>query len=114
MREVDDVFVALPHGRRKTSSRDSTAANRHVLVIDIAGDFAAGDPEGYPRCYGRPHPAPAWLEKAASTASPSARRAAVRWRRLVANPGCFATGILLALDPLASDGRLHGSVCVSV
>jgi N-acetyl-gamma-glutamyl-phosphate reductase len=71
-----------------------------IRVIDIAGAFRLRDAGAYPRWYGFAHPSPELLGKAVYglTEWCGVELAAAR---LVANPGCYPTSVLLALKPLA-------------
>jgi N-acetyl-gamma-glutamyl-phosphate reductase len=83
--EVDVVFTCLPHGESGAWSLRAHAAG--ARVIDLSSDLRDGR-EG--AVYGLPE---LW-------------RGAVRGADLVANPGCYPTGVLLALAPLLSSGLM--------
>ena len=90
---VDVLFLCSAHGR----SREFWAENARpagLKVVDLAQDFR-DESEGY--VYGLPE----W------------QRARIRTADLVANPGCFATAIQLALLPLASAALLQSPVHVT-
>jgi len=110
--EVAAVFVALPHNESQTVIPRLAAAHPHVVFIDMAGDFRTDDPQGYARYYGSEHVAVDWLPRFVYGLT-EFQRARLDGARLIANPGCFATSILLALAPLAEAGRLRGDVCVT-
>ncbi len=110
--EVDVVFVALPHNRSQDVIPRLAAARPDVVFIDMAGDFRTNDPEGYARYYRKEHSAPEWLPKFVYGIT-EFQRERLDGARLIANPGCFATGMLLALAPLARAGRLVGNVCIT-
>src|ERR1700722_15154704 len=67
--------------------------------IDFSEDFRLKDPATYRAVFGIDHPAPALLKQAVYGLS-EFNRHALREAVLVANPGCFPTGALLALLPL--------------
>ena len=92
---VDVIFFCFGHGK----SAEFLAAHEvpaHVRIIDLAQDFrlaaTAGD-----YVYGLPE----------------LQRERIANARHVANPGCFATCIQLALLPLAKNGLLKGDVAVN-
>ncbi|MDR2414518.1 MAG: N-acetyl-gamma-glutamyl-phosphate reductase [Odoribacteraceae bacterium] len=89
---IDALFLCGGHGfaSRFLAERDP----RRARVIDIGNDFRLGNAGGF--TYGLP-------EK---------NREAIREARRVANPGCFATAIELALLPLAAHGRANKEVTV--
>ena len=68
-------------------------------VIDLSADFRLKDASVYRQTYGVEHPAPALLKEAVYGLSEFHRRE-LREARLVANPGCYPTGALLAILPL--------------
>jgi N-acetyl-gamma-glutamyl-phosphate reductase len=107
-RSNDVLFFAAPHGVAAKEVPAVLDANPAVRVVDLSGDFRLRDAALYPDAYGWPHPAPAWLERAAYGLPECGGRAAVAAKgcRLVANPGCHASAALLSLWPLAKAGRL--------
>jgi N-acetyl-gamma-glutamyl-phosphate reductase len=111
-REVDVLFFALPHGEAAGQMPAVLETGRDVRVIDLSGDFRLDDPEAWAAAYGRPHPSPHLLGTFVY-GCPEAAREEIRGARLVANPGCFATGAILALLPLARAGLLAGRVALN-
>lgn len=100
--DVDLVFLALPHGAAGTMARRARAAG--VRVIDFSADFRLATPEAYRRWYGHDHPAPELLP--APYGLPELNREALRGAALIANPGCYPTGMLLGVAPLLMAGAL--------
>lgn len=97
--EVDVVFLCLPHGAAgETAVR---ALNHNCLVIDLSADFRLKDAQVYQQWYGQPHVAPHLLPDAVYGLTEFARPA-LKQTRLVANPGCYTTTNLLALQPIMS------------
>jgi N-acetyl-gamma-glutamyl-phosphate reductase len=74
-------------------------------VIDLSGAFRLADPTLYPTYYGWEHRALQLLSEAVY-GLPELSRQSIRSARLVANPGCFATAVTLALAPLLAQGLL--------
>jgi N-acetyl-gamma-glutamyl-phosphate reductase len=103
------VFSALPHGE---SSRIAPALlEAGCAVIDLAGDFRL-DADDYPTWYGFDHPAPAWIDKAVY-GLPELFADRLPGAKLVANPGCFPTSVILGCAPLISE-RLIGPESIRV
>ena len=100
--EAAAAVVAYPHG----ASAPVVAAlrARGVRVVDLSADFRLADRGEYERWYGE-HGAPALLEEAVY-GLPELHREAIAGAGLVANPGCYPTGALLALAPLARAGLI--------
>jgi N-acetyl-gamma-glutamyl-phosphate reductase len=94
---VDVVFLCLPHATSAPAAVRSLAAS--VRVIDLSADFRLQDPAIYAHWYHQPHVAPELLSEAVYGLT-EWRRQALAGARLVANPGCYATSILLALGPM--------------
>ena len=91
------VFSCLPEKVATTMIAELVADG--VKVIDFSEDFRLHDPAAYRATFGVDHPAPALLKQAVYGLS-EFNRHALREASLVANPGCFPTGALLALLPL--------------
>ncbi|MEO1518192.1 MAG: N-acetyl-gamma-glutamyl-phosphate reductase [Bacteroidota bacterium] len=91
-KEVDLLFLCTGHGRAR-SFVDAQQLPEHIRIIDLSRDYRlAESAEDF--VYGLPE-----LQKPAIQ---SAKR--------IANPGCFATAIQLALLPLAAAGQLQDDI----
>jgi N-acetyl-gamma-glutamyl-phosphate reductase len=77
----------------------------------LSNDFRLRDPHQYNTWFKHPHGAPELLEEAVY-GLPELYRERIVGARLVANPGCYPTSVLLALIPLAEAGLLDGQVIV--
>jgi LysW-gamma-L-alpha-aminoadipyl-6-phosphate/LysW-L-glutamyl-5-phosphate reductase len=110
----DLLFFAAPHGVAAKEVAAVLDASPKVKVVDLSGDFRLRQASEYPASYGWEHPAPSLLSHAAyGLPECGGRTAAVRKGvRLVANPGCHASGAILALYPLAKAGLLRGLASV--
>lgn len=71
-----------------------------VRVVDVSGAFRLRDAALYPAWYGFEHPAPGVLAEAVYGLTEWCG-AELDGARLVANPGCYPTSVLVALKPLA-------------
>jgi N-acetyl-gamma-glutamyl-phosphate reductase len=112
MDEIRVVFLALPHNESQGVLPGLEAAHPDKVWIDLAGDFRTPDPDGFRRYYGREHGARELLARFVYGFT-EAQRAVLSDARLIANPGCFATGMLLALFPLVEAGLVSGPVAVT-
>jgi N-acetyl-gamma-glutamyl-phosphate reductase len=110
--DVDVVFLALPHRESQDVLPRLAARRPEILWIDLAGDFRTPDPAGFERYYGDPHRAPDWLDRFVYGFT-EAQRGVLPGAKLIANPGCFATGLLLALYPLIGTGMLTDPIPVT-
>lgn len=101
LHEVDGVFVCTPHGAAQPLVR--AALDRGCRVVDLSADFRLRDPATYATAYGAEHTAPELLREAVYGLTEHARTD-IAEARLVANPGCYPTSILLPLLPLLGVG----------
>jgi len=84
-----------------------------VRVIDIGGEFRLRDPALYEQWYGQEHTALETLAEAVY-GLPELHREQIRSARLVSNPGCYPTTVILALAPLLAAGLIsHDGINVS-
>ncbi len=109
MSKVDVVFACLPHGVTAPTVQAALAAG--TRVIDASADFRLHDADDYITWYGKPHEAAALLPEAVYGLS-ERYRDQIRGTRLLANPGCYPTSVLLGLLPLQDAGLLDGQVIV--
>lgn len=91
--EVDVVFLCSGHGHSRAFWQENEKP-ANLKIIDLAQDFR-DESDGY--VYGLPE----------------VNRERIAKADKVANPGCFATSIQLALLPLAAAGALKPEICVT-
>ncbi len=70
-----------------------------VAVVDLAGDYRIDTAGEYRRWYGAPHESPQYIEKAVYGLT-ELNRERIRKTKLVSNPGCYPTSVILGLAPL--------------
>jgi N-acetyl-gamma-glutamyl-phosphate reductase len=92
----DFIFTALPH--KAAMEVVSGFLERGLKVVDLSADFRLADPKVYEEWY-EPHTAPGLLKEAVY-GIPELRREEIKKARLVANPGCYPTSVILALAPV--------------
>lgn len=97
---IDVVFTALPHGAAAKTVVEALKSG--VRVIDLSADFRLRSAEVFRRWYGD-HSAPDLLGEAVY-GIPEFSREQIRHARLVAVPGCYPTGALFGLVPIARRG----------
>ena len=107
--DVDFVFSALPHAASAAACGPLVRAG--VPVVDISADFRLRDPKEYAEWYGADHPAPELLAQAAYGLT-ELNREAVQQSKLIANPGCFPEGAMLALAPAVKAGIIGPEIIV--
>jgi N-acetyl-gamma-glutamyl-phosphate reductase len=101
---MDCVFIALPSGEAMqiVPQLQSTVG----CIIDLGGDLRLPDAAMYEKYYKKPHTAPALLGKAIY-GLPELNRAQIRGAKLIANPGCYPTSVILALLPAIEAGLIN-------
>ena len=97
---ADVVFLALPHGESAALVPDLPA---HTTVIDLGADFRLRDPAAWETYYGGTH-AGSWPYGLPEL--PGAR-ATLAGARRIANPGCYATAVVVGLAPLLAAGLVE-------
>ena len=96
--ELDAIFMALPYGEAKAFLEKNKIPSK-VRVIDLSHDFRLKS-----NC--------SFGDRKFIYGLPELNREAIKKATLIANPGCFATAIQLALLPLAKEKQL-GDVAVT-
>ena len=107
--EVDLAFSAMPH--KASVEVILPLVERGIKVVDISADFRLKDASEYPQWYDFVHPAPELLQEAVY-GLPEFHRSEIATASLVANPGCYPTGALLALAPVVKEGLIHPDIIV--
>jgi N-acetyl-gamma-glutamyl-phosphate reductase len=104
------VFLCLPHAAAAKTAVAALEANNRV--IDLSADFRLKDVTVYEHWYGVSHPVPHLLAEAVYGLTEFARDD-LRGTRLVANPGCYTTTSLLALQPImAAQIEFSGDIII--
>ena len=93
----DVVFLATPN--EVSAEIVPAILDAGIKVIDLSGAFRLGEPSLYPSWYGFAHARPELLGEAVY-GLPEWCNGELKKARLIANPGCYPTSILLALRPL--------------
>jgi N-acetyl-gamma-glutamyl-phosphate reductase len=106
---ADIVFCALPH--KESSLEVIPLLEKGVRVIDLSADFRLSDPTLYESWYGFRHPRPDLLNQAVFGLT-ELYRDKVKGASLVANPGCYPTGAILALAPAVRAGLVTKRVII--
>ena len=103
-RGVDVLFLATPHEQSRTSAPEALAHG--LRVIDLSGAWRLNDAANR-AIYAFEDDG---TEEAAKTQAqavygmPELYREQINGARLVANPGCYATSVILAVRPLVASG----------
>jgi N-acetyl-gamma-glutamyl-phosphate reductase len=102
-KSADVALCCLPH--KVSMGFVPKLLDAGVKVIDFSADYRLKDLAVYEKFYQK-HTDPENLAKAAF-GLPELFRERIRGAELVANPGCYPTGALLAIAPLLTDGLIE-------
>ena len=108
-RDADLVFTALPH--KVPMGLVPELIRRGKRVVDLSADFRFEDPAVYEAHY-QPHTARELLAEAVYGLC-EVYGDRIRNARIVGNPGCYPTSILLPLLPLIQEGLLETGMLVA-
>jgi len=106
-KDLDIVFVATPHGVAMDEVPQLVGSG--IKVIDLSGDYRLHDANEYSKWYGHEHTDAGNLRKAVY-GLPELFRDKIKGAQLVANPGCYATSIILACAPLMKAGVVEKDI----
>ena len=96
---VDVLFLCLGHGN-STAFLEKNSFSENTRIIDLSNDFrllADKKFDGKEFVYGLPE----------------LQREKIKTAKYIANPGCFATALQLAILPLAANGLLQNDVHIN-
>ena len=97
--KVDTLFLCLGHGN-STTFLENNNFSKNTKIIDLSNDFrllADKNLGGKDFVYGLPE-----LDKTV-----------IKTAKYIANPGCFATALQLAILPLAAKGLLNNDIHIN-
>jgi len=101
--DCDLVFFATPNTTAMSQAQSLLDAG--IRVIDLAADFRIKHIPTWEQWYGATHACPALVAEAVY-GLPELNREHIRDARLVANPGCYPTSVILALLPLLANRQI--------
>ncbi|MGB8705256.1 MAG: N-acetyl-gamma-glutamyl-phosphate reductase, partial [Gillisia sp.] len=93
--EADVVFLCLGHGNSKKFLEENKFSE-NTVIIDLSNDFRLAA-ESNKFIYGLPE----------------FHKEEIKNSRFIANPGCFATAINLAILPLAKEGKITNDLHIN-
>ena len=103
------VFLALPHGESSAAVKAIATITPSMKFVDIGADFRLEDPAAWATYYGGDH-AGHWVYGLPEIKGQLAK---IEKSEKIANPGCYATAVALALTPLAQFAHLNDVVVVA-
>jgi len=104
IKDADFIFLALPHGT--SQEKVSFFYNKGKYIVDLSADFRLKDVNIYKKWYGIQHK---FIEilKDAVYGLPETNREKISKARLIANPGCYPTSIIIALYPAIKEDLIN-------
>lgn len=93
--DIDVIFLCLGHGDSRVFLAENPL-DKNIKIIDLSQDFRLHDTAGE-FVYGLPE----------------LNKEKIKLTNLIANPGCFATAIQLALLPLAKSSKLPEAIFIN-
>ncbi|MBU2495400.1 MAG: N-acetyl-gamma-glutamyl-phosphate reductase [Candidatus Omnitrophica bacterium] len=106
---VDFVFLAKPHPNSFAMVRELFGK---VRIIDLSADFRFPAAQDFERAYQTKHLAPEFLKESVY-GLPEIFPKQIKKAKLIANPGCYPTGVILAVFPLIQKGIIEPEINVS-
>src|ERR1700686_950979 len=97
------AFLATPH--EASAEIVPALVEAGIRVVDLSGAFRFRSAETFKSWYKLPAPHTKWLSEA-TYGLPELYADEIASSRLIANPGCYATSVILALRPLAEAGLI--------
>jgi N-acetyl-gamma-glutamyl-phosphate reductase len=101
---VEIVFLAVPH--KVAMSYAPGILEQGIRVIDFSADYRLKNAKVYEAWYKVEHTSSDLLAEAVY-GLPELHREEIRKARLIANPGCYPTGAILASLPLLREELVH-------
>ncbi|WP_319778718.1 N-acetyl-gamma-glutamyl-phosphate reductase [Maridesulfovibrio sp.] len=102
----DLVFLAVPH--KTAMNIGGQLYDRDIKVVDLSADFRIRDRETYEEWYKVDHTREDLLPEAVY-GLPEFYRDQVKGAKLVANPGCYPTSVIVGLTPALRAGLVETS-----
>jgi N-acetyl-gamma-glutamyl-phosphate reductase len=100
----DFAFLAVPNGAAMEMA--ALLLDRGIKVVDLSADFRLREDKTYTYWYGMEHSRTELLQEAVY-GLPELYADRIARARLVANPGCYPTSVILGLYPALAEGLIH-------
>ena len=106
LNSTDIVFLSLPAGESMKIIPELYDSG--IKIIDLGGDFRLKNQLQYRKYYNNEHISPQLLNESVYGLS-ELYYDDIKTAKLIANPGCFATGIILSLMPALKHNLISGN-----
>ena len=97
--KLDLVFLSLPNGEAQKIIKKTFSKYKKLKYIDLSADFRIKDKNVYTKNYKIKHKAPELIKKSIYSISEFNKKNISKFR-IISNPGCYPTSILLPIVPL--------------
>jgi N-acetyl-gamma-glutamyl-phosphate reductase len=107
------VFLSTPHEASLELVPDLLKANPSLRIVDLSGAYRFRDGETFAKWYKLPAPDSSTLSEAVY-GLPELYADKLPGARIVGNPGCYPTSVILGLKPLVESGWIdvaRGIIC---
>lgn len=102
--KADLYFLALPHGTSMQVAKSILSKGKKV--VDLSADFRLKDVNVYEQWYQTKHEAREYLKEAVY-GLPEIYEGEIKQAKLIANPGCYPTSIILGLYPALKENLIE-------
>jgi N-acetyl-gamma-glutamyl-phosphate reductase len=104
---VELLFLAVPHAQSHAYMHDLYESP--LRIIDLSADFRLDSANEFDKYYNVTHQNPSMM-KSIVYGIPEIYSKEIKKAKCVANPGCYATSVILGLYPLMKEKLVQGSV----
>jgi N-acetyl-gamma-glutamyl-phosphate reductase len=108
-RNTDVVFLALPH--RVSMEIAPNFLSNGKRVIDLSADYRLKDINEYQKWYGVAHKSTEFVKESVYGLC-ELNKPAIKNAKLLANPGCYPTGSILACAPFLKAGLVEPDIII--
>ena len=110
-RGLDVMFLAVPHTKGMGIAQALMGLHASLKIVDLSADFRLSDVNMYESYYNVSHTCVDALERFVY-GLPEKHKSAIAMAQYVANPGCYATSMILGLLPLV--GHMSATTPITI
>jgi len=105
----DIIFAALPHGMSEKLA--TKCIEKDKLFIDLGADFRLSDPDEYEEWYKLKYEN-LELHNLSTYSIPELHRKNIKNKKIIANPGCYPTSVILGLAPAIKKSLIKPNIII--
>ena len=110
-KSLDLVFLSLPNGEAQSLIKKVYLKNINLKFIDLSADFRINNAKVYERVYLIKHKAKNLIKKSLYSL-PELNDLKIDNNRIISNPGCYPTSILIPLTPLIKKNLIRDNITI--